>query len=171
MGSDPQAFEIPSTAGKSVWWSSGSIITVKLGEDKTNGTLVLAEQMCPPNYKTPVHIHHEHDEVLLAREGNMDIYYQDEDGGLEVAHTEPGDAVYLEKGAQHGFHNVSDEPTGIYILFESPLEQGFLEAGEPVDVPAGELPEAPQEIRDSQQLGGLADEYATEIIGSLPTDQ
>lgn len=170
MASGAKAFEIPREAGQSVWWSNGSVITVKLGTDTTDGAVTLAEQMCPPGYATPLHIHHEHDEVLLAREGNIDIYYRNGDEDLQVTHTDPGDAVYLEKGAPHGFHNVSDESIGLYILFESPLEMGFLEAGTEVDAPAGQLPEAPQEILESQQLGTMPDEYATEVVSPLPID-
>ena len=171
MTSLPAAFEIRRDEGTSVWWSRGSIITVKLGRDDAGGAVTLAEQMCPPGYATPLHIHHEHDEVLLAREGHFDIYYGREADDLEVCRTEPGDAVFLEKGAPHGFHNTSDEPRGLYILFESPLEMGFLEAGHPVDVPAGTLPEAPPEIRESEQLGTLDDAYATEVLGPVPAEE
>lgn len=171
MASGPRAFEIPSEAGRSVWWSNGSVITVKLGGDQTEGALTLAEQMCPPGYATPLHIHHEHDEMLLAREGNIDIYYREDDEELQVCNTDPGDAVYLEKGSPHGFHNTADEPTGLYILFESPLELGFLEAGTEVDAPAGTLPEAPREILESQQLGTMPEEYATEVVRPLPVDE
>lgn len=171
MASRAKAVEIPNEAGQSVWWSNGSVITIKLGTDTSNGTMTLSEQMCPPGYATPLHTHHEHDEMLLAREGNIDIYYQDDNNNLEVVHTTPGDAVFLEKGKPHGFHNTADEPTGLYILFESPLEMGFLEAGTEVDTPAGILPEAPQEILESQQLSTMSEEYATEIVKPLPIDE
>jgi hypothetical protein len=133
--------------------------------------VALAEQICPPGYATPLHVHHEHDEVLLAREGDIDIYYGTEPDDLTLANTAPGDAVFLPKRAPHGFHNTAAEPRSLYILFESPLEQGFLEAGVPVETPAEGLPDAPPEILDSERVRTMEEAYATDALGPLPVEE
>lgn len=156
---------VSADEGRSVWWSRGSIITVKVGGDDGADT-ALAEQMCPPGYATPLHVHHEHDEIIRAREGGVDIYHGDRDDPTRTR-AGPGDAVYFGAGTPHGFHNRMDRVVGIDIVFEPPLEQGFLDAGIPADVPAGTLPEAPRRVRESDQLGTVPAEYATEVLEPL----
>lgn len=170
MVSEPTAFEKRHDEGSSVWWSRGSIITVKVSHDETGGPIGLAEQLCPPGYATPLHVHHEHDEVLLAREADFDVYYGSDPTDLTVTRAAPGDAVYLQKGAPHGFRNTADEPRALYILFESPLEMGFLEAGIPVETPTGELPSPPKDVLESERVGTIDEKYATEALGPLPIE-
>lgn len=150
-------------AAAAVWWSRGSVIYVKLGGPNADAPFALAVQRCPPGYETPEHIHHSHDEVLLAREGDVELHA---DG--DVLDAAIGDAVYLPKGTPHGFRVGSDAPGALYILFESPLEMGFLESGIPVESPADALPSPPREVRESEVLGDLPDEYDTEVVGPLP---
>jgi len=171
VSSESEPFEIRRQDGSSVWWSRGSIITVKLRSEETGWPIALAEQICPPGYATPLHVHYEHDEVLLAREGDIDIYYGTDPAELTRTSATSGDAVFLPKGAPHGFHNTSEEPRALYILFESPLEQGFLEAGVPVETPAGGLPSAPKEILDSERVGTIDEKYATDALRPLPIDE
>ena len=153
-----------------MWWSRGSVITVKLDPEETGWPIALAEQICPPGYATPLHVHREHDEVLLAGEGDIDIYYGTDPTELTRASAASGDAVFLPKGAPHGFHNTADEPRALYILFESPLERGFLEAGVPVETPEEGLPDAPEEILESERVASLDEKYATDALGPLPIE-
>lgn len=170
MESGLEPFEIRRQGGTSVWWSRGSVITVKSRSEETGWPIALAEQICPPGYATPLHVHHEHDEVLLARDGDIDIYYGSDRSDLALARAAPGDAVFLPKGAPHGFRNTADEPRALYILFESPLEKGFLEAGIPVETPTDGLPDAPKEVLDSERVGTIDEKYATDALGPLPID-
>lgn len=170
MDPEPEPFEIRRREGTSVWWSRGSVITVRLRSEETGWPITLAEQLCPPGYSTPLHVHHEHDEALLARDGDIDVYYGTDEADLTLARTAPGDAVFLPKGAPHGFHNTASEPRALYILFESPLEKGFLEAGIPVETPVDELPDAPKEVLDSERVGTIDEKYATDALGPLPID-
>ena len=170
MGSRPEPFEVRHGDRSSVWWSRGSVITVKLPSEKTGWPVALAEQICPPGYATPLHVHYEHDEVLLAEDGDIDIYYGSDRADLTLARTAPGDAVFLPKGAPHGFRNTAAEPRALYILFESPLEEGFLEAGIPVETPTDGLPDAPKEVLDSERVGTIDEKYATDALGPLPID-
>lgn len=162
VSSNPTPRVITGDCGESVWWSGGSLITVKVGADDSAGALSLAHQLCPPGYETPEHVHRSHDELLVAERGTVSIHYGD-----EVLHADLGDAVYLPKGAPHGFR-VGEDGGGLYILFEPGLEKGFLEAGVPADVPADELPEPPAEVIESERLGSFPDEYDTDVLGPLP---
>lgn len=150
-------------AAAAVWWSRGSVIYVKLGAVNADLPVALAVQRCPPGYETPAHVHHSHDEVLMAREGDVQLHV-----GGEVHDADHGDAVYLPKGTPHGFRIGPDEPGALSILFESPLEMGFLESGIPVEARADELPEAPPAVRESEVLGDLPEAYDTEVVGPLP---
>lgn len=170
MEPEPRPFEVRRHEGSSVWWSRGSVITVKLRSEGTGWPIALAEQMCPPGYATPLHVHHEHDEALLAGGGDIDIWYGSDPADLTLTRAAPGDAVYLPKGAPHGFRNTADEPRALHILFESPLEMGFLEAGIPVETPVDGLPSAPKEVLESERVGTIDEKYATDALGPLPVD-
>lgn len=149
--------------GTSVWWSRGSIVTVRLSADETDGSMALAEQFCPPGYETPLHVHNEHDEALLAADGDFDMYYEDE--SIRIA---PGETGYFPKGMPHGFRNTEDRMARLYIMFEPGLERGFLEAGIPAETPTDGLPDPPPEIKDAEKLIDVDEIYDTQIVDSLP---
>lgn len=167
----PTTVEIRRGHGASVWWSKGSVITVNVGHEATGGPFAVAEQLCPPGYATPLHVHRNHDEALIAMEDSIEMYYGSEPDDLTVTQPAIGDGVYLESGAPHGFHNTATAPRRISILFESPLEMGFLEAGIPVDPPVDGLPTPPAEVLESERVGALGEEYATDALGSLPVGE
>ena len=162
MSDQPQPRVIPRTAGQSVWWSRESVMTVKLDAETSGGSLAFGEQFCPPGYETPLHVHADHDEVLIHREGAIDVHY---DG--EVYASDPGDAVYLPSGVPHGFRAGTEGPAAVYVLYEPGLERGFLDCGIPADVDAGELPTPPAGLDVSEKLTGM-DVFDTEIVGTLP---
>lgn len=146
-----------------MWWSRGSIVTVKVSAKDTGDSLSLAEQTCPPRYQTPIHVHNKHDELLLAVDGRFDVYYENEHETID-----PGEFVYLPKTVPHGFRNAENRVSRLHILFEPGLEKGFLEAGVPTETPVDELPEAPPEIADAEKLIDVDEVYDTEIVGELP---
>lgn len=149
--------------GESVWWSRGSIVTVKVGAEETGGSLSLAEQICPPRYEAPLHVHNDHDELLLPVDGQFDIYF-----GENHRLVNPGEPAYFPKGVVHGFRNTEDRVSKLHIVFEPGLERGFLEAGVPVETPADGLPDPPSEIAEAEKLIDVDRVYDTEIIDPLP---
>ena len=108
--------------------------------------------------------------MLLTKGDDIDIYYGADQTDLTLARTAPDDAVFLPKGVPHGFHNTATEPRALYILFESPLEKGFLEAGIPVETPVDGLPETPKEVLNSERVGTIDEKYATKSLGPLPIE-
>ncbi len=149
-----------------MWWSRGSIVTVKTSAEETDGSLSLAEQTCPPGYEAPLHVHNDHDELLMPIDGEFDVYYAD-----EHALVGPGEPVYLPKGVVHGFRNAEDRVSRLHILFEPGLERGFLEAGVPVETPAEGLPEPPAAVREAEKLVDVDEVYDTEIVEQLPAPE
>lgn len=164
----PMEFDIDSLVrkradGQSVWWSRGSVVTVRLTAGETDGAFAFAEQFCPPGYETPLHVHNDHDEVLFAADGAFDVYYENERARIEA-----GELGYFPKGLAHGFRNTEDRTARLYVLFEPGLERGFLEAGVPVETPTDGLPDPPAEIADAEKLIDVDEVYDTEIVDPLP---
>ena len=158
------AFVRTTEGGSAVWWSRGSIVVVRADSAETGGSMAFAEQFCPRDYETPIHVHNQHDEILLSHEGEFAVYYDD-----QFVRLTPGDFVYVPKGAPHGFRNESESTARLYALFEPGLERGFLRAGVPTEVPTGELPSPPPAVAEAEKILDIEAVYDTEIVGPLPS--
>src|SRR5919112_4362925 len=83
--------------GEGIWFLN-TLFTVKAGAEQAEGAFTFMEQLCPPGFAPPRHVHYAETEAFYMLEGTMTVScgdVQDEVG--------PGDFMLLPRGIPHGF--------------------------------------------------------------------
>lgn len=83
--------------GEGIWFLN-TLFTVKAGADQTEGRFTFMEQLCPPGFSPPRHVHYAETEAFYMLDGTMTVFCADIE--REVG---PGDFALLPQGIPHGF--------------------------------------------------------------------
>jgi mannose-6-phosphate isomerase-like protein (cupin superfamily) len=159
-----RAYLLGPGEGRHVWFL-GSLMTVKADAAGTGGAISLIEQVAPPGFASPLHLHHGEDEPMYILEGRFTFWIGD-----EVVPAAPGTLVYLPRGVAHCFRYEGREPGRLLQLtLPAGLEQGFVEMGS--RAPGAQLPPPPDGAPGPEQFARMAQisaRYSVEILGPPP---
>ncbi len=112
--------------GEGIWFLN-TLFTVKAGADDTEGHFTFMEQLCPPGFAPPRHVHHDEVEAFYMLEGTMSVSVAD----IE-RHVQPGDFVLLPRGVPHGFQVPESGPARfIHLTSPGQFDHFAREIGEP----------------------------------------
>jgi quercetin dioxygenase-like cupin family protein len=129
--------------------SLGTLVSIKATSEQTAGILNLFEVFCPPDYKTPLHIHYIEDVAVYVLEGTLTFFW-----GNEKRVAVAGAFFYQPRGTPHGFCVEGPAPARIlYMTIPAGFDRFVLEREL-----AGPKTENEQE----------AARYKVEILGPLP---
>jgi quercetin dioxygenase-like cupin family protein len=156
-------FTYADRQGQSFYFS-GTLMTLKAGSAETNGQFSLIEQVAPPGFATPLHMHHGEDETMYILEGSFTFFVGD-----QVIKVAPGAVVYLPKDVPHAFR-VEGATAARLLQLTTPagIEQGFIEMGEP----ARSLILPPPHIPTPEEIGrmmAISAKYNVEQLGPPPS--
>lgn len=141
-------------------WAMGFLARLKATGEQTGGAFSLVDELCPPGYATPFHIHHAEDETFYILEGEVTIFCGD-----QKIKAGPGTYVYGPREIPHGFRIEGTQPGRLLILATpAGFDQFIAEAGEP----AQELILPPAGPLDMEKLNAAAAKYQIELLGPLP---
>ena len=134
----------------------GCPTTLRASAATTNGGFGLIENVMPPGFEAPYHVHKNEDEAFYVLEGEMAFVC---DGKWMTAG--PGTYVFGPRGIPHGFKVTGAAPARM-LLLASPggFEQFVLELSEPLNA----APSAP----DMAKLAATAARFGVEVLGPLP---
>jgi quercetin dioxygenase-like cupin family protein len=76
----------------------GASVSIKATSEQTGEAFNLLEFHCPPDYKTPLHIHYIEDVAIYVLEGQLTFYW-----GSEKKEAFPGSFFYQPRGTPYGF--------------------------------------------------------------------
>lgn len=160
MTSDQAGYVLSAGAGQAIWFL-GTLMTVKAGGDQTRGAFTLIEQLAPPGFAPPLHIHHSDEEAFYVLEGELTITCGD-----RTWTAAPGAFVLLPRGISHTFA-VSDAGPAKLLQITAPaqFERFAAELGEPALQPTLP-PETPQNV---SRLLEIMAKYGYELAGPPPT--
>src|SRR5690349_20702551 len=88
------------------FWMLGTLMTLKASAATTNGAFSLIEQVAPPGFATPLHVHHAEDLAFYVLEGEVTFF-----GGGETIHAPVGTYVYLPRDLPWSFRVAGSLPT------------------------------------------------------------
>jgi quercetin dioxygenase-like cupin family protein len=147
---------IPSGKGRSLWWGD-ILVTFKVLGGDTDGAFAVMEDVVPPHYSTPLHIHSREDERVYVVSGEFTFQVGD-----EVFQVKAGDYINMPRERIHNFKNHGDTQ-GVLLVTFSPegIEEMFYEMGHPVEDPA--LPPPRQAPEDLKRIVAIAQRYGVEI--------
>jgi quercetin dioxygenase-like cupin family protein len=88
----------------------------------TGGRYTVLEQVTPPGWGPPRHIHSREDEIFYILEGSYELHV-----GRERRIVSAGASAVLPRGIPHGFRNVASTPSRLLcVITPGGLEEYFL---------------------------------------------
>ncbi len=88
----------------------------------TGGRYAVLEQVTPPGWGPPRHIHTHEDEIFYILEGSYELHVGDERRIVS-----PGSSAVLPRGIPHGFRNVASTPSRLLcVITPGGFEEYFL---------------------------------------------
>lgn len=156
-GSPAAAQVVRAGQGEGIWFLN-TLLTVKAGAGAAQGAFTWLEQLCPPGFAPPPHVHEAETEAFYLLDGRMTVTC----AGV-TAELVPGDFVLLPRGVPHGFAVDRAGPARfIHLTAPGQFDHFAREVGEP----AGglRLPE-PREP-DLAELREVAARYRLGILAA-----
>lgn len=155
-------YVIDQGTGEGIWFLN-TLFTVKAGADQTQGRFTFMEQLCPPGFSPPRHVHHAETEAFFMLDGTMTVFCADVE--REVS---PGDFALLPQGIPHGFQVPTTGPARfIHLTAPGQFDRFAREVGEPAS--ALVLPE-PSEL-DVQKFLATLPRYDLDIFTENPNTE
>lgn len=156
MSSRNEPYIRTSGEGQAVWFL-GTLMQFKATGEDNGETFSLIEQVLPPGFAPPLHVHHAEDEAFYILDGEIAVVC-----GEHRWHAGAGTFVYLPKEIPHGFLVEGSQPARL-LQFTAPagLEHFHAEMGEP----AQSLTIPPPTPPDLAKMQALAAKYHFEIVG------
>ncbi|WP_187254514.1 quercetin 2,3-dioxygenase [Alkalicoccus halolimnae] len=150
------AFALASGEGKKYWFL-GSLMEVKVTGEETGGAFSLLEEIDPPDFVTPLHIHRNEDEYFYVLEGEATFTI-----GEKTILGKPGTFVSAPRDIAHMYKIEKSGPAKIItMLVPAGLEQLFIDCS----VPASDYKLPSEDVEtDLEKLFGLALEYGIEVL-------
>lgn len=129
---------------------------IKADRDSTNGHFSLIEQVIPPGFESPWHVHRSEDESFYVLEGEMVVILEEGPCRLQA-----GDFAFGPRGIPHGFRIEGDKPARILLMTTGSDFADFIAE---TSVPS----EAPPAAPDMALLMAAAERRNIAILGPLP---
>jgi len=127
----------------------GTMISMKATSEQTAGVFNLFEVSCPPDYKTPLHIHYIEEVAVYVLDGALTFFW-----GKEKKDAVAGTFIYLPRCTPHGFRvERGTQARILYMTIPAGFDRFVLE--NELSIPESE----PEED---------AARYKIEILGPLP---
>ncbi len=118
----PRAFVVPPDGGTTLRSPVGGVTLLKAATESTGGSFTLLENHVPPLAGPPRHVHAREDEMWFVLEGDL-RFRADE----EILHAAQGSFVFVPRGTEHCFQNVSDVVARVLVMFTPSGMERFFE--------------------------------------------
>lgn len=156
MTSSNEPYILTREQGQAIWFL-GTLMQFKATGEDNGQTFSLIEQVLPPGFAPPLHVHHAEDEAFYVLEGTLTFVC-----GEQRWHADTGAFIFLPKNIAHGFLVEGKEPARLLqFTFPAGLEQFHVEMGEPAE----SLTIPPMTPPDMAKMQILAAKYHFEIVG------
>lgn len=131
---------------------------IKAGRAETGGALSLVEQLIPPGFESPWHIHQDEDESFYVIEGTAEVVIEDRAVTLGR-----GDYAFGPRGIAHGFRVVGPETVRLLLMTTGGAFADFIR--EASDLADEAQPAAGPDI---PRLIAAAERHGLAILGPMP---
>ncbi len=154
--STPQPFVIGPEEGEA-YWMLGTLTIIKASGEETDGSFSMSEQLAPPGFSPPKHVHPEDDELFYVLSGRVTFEIDDE----RITAT-PGSTVYAPHGIPHSYL-IEEETRVLIMVFKPGFEQFFAEVGRPAE--SWTIPTEEPTEEEVAKVSDIAEQYGFEIVG------
>ena len=126
---------------------------------QTDGTLSLIEQIIPPGFASPWHVHHDEDESFFVIDGTVTVRVADRSVTLNA-----GDYGFGPRGVPHGFRIEGATAARVLLMTNGGEFANFVhETSLPDD---GATPAQPSQA-DLMHLAATAERHGLSILGPM----
>lgn len=133
---------------------------IRAGRQNTAGALSLVEQVIPPGFESPWHIHHDEDESFYVIEGSVDVVVEERTVTLAA-----GGYAFGPRGIAHGFRVTGSGPARLLLMTNSSGLADFIhEASDPAGSDGASASGQP----DLGRLLAAAERHGLAILGPMP---
>jgi mannose-6-phosphate isomerase-like protein (cupin superfamily) len=147
-------------ADGAAYWFLGTLVIIKATGQDTGGAFTLLEQLAPPGFGPPLHVHHREDESFLVLEGRVRFRCGDREFLMEG-----GGYVFLPKGIAHAFTVEGSAPARLIQMTFPPGFESFVQEIS-VPAPARTLPPPGAITPDLiDRLVALGPKYHFSVVG------
>ncbi|MBZ9939383.1 cupin domain-containing protein [Mesorhizobium sp. BR1-1-16] len=129
---------------------------IKADRAKTGGSLSLVEQIIPPGFESPWHVHHSEDESFYVIDGTVTVIVGD-----TITTLQAGDFGFGPRGTPHGFRVEGSGPLRLLFLTTGGDFADFIAE---TSVPKDATPVPP----DMAGFVAAAERHSISILGPLP---
>jgi quercetin dioxygenase-like cupin family protein len=140
-------------AGAVVKMAPGRSSTLKLKNGETDESVMMFEEVAPGGTVTPMHLHHDSDEIAYVLSGEITFKI-----GEEVTVGGPGTCAFMPRDVPHAWKSTGAE-TGRVLFLYTPGG-----AGKFFEELAGRPPVDPM----SAEFGAIAERHGWEMVGPPP---
>ena len=127
---------------------------------ETSDTFSLIEQLIPPGFASPWHVHHNEDESFYVVDGTVTVVVADRSVTLNT-----GDYGFGPRGIPHGFRVEGTKPARVLLMTNGGTFAEFVR--ETSQIGDGANPSEPSEA-DLQELVAAAQRHGLSILGPMP---
>lgn len=149
-----QPYVLADGEGTATWFVGALMVA------KAEGAFDLLDQLVPPNYAPPRHVHHREDEAWYVLKGAATFWC-----GAETLTASEGAFVFLPRGIEHTFKVGPEGARLLTMLVPGGFGKFVTEAGEP----AMRLTVPDSGPVDPKRLAELASRHGIVITGPPPT--
>lgn len=133
---------------------------IHAGRSETGGSLSLVEQVIPPGFASPWHVHLDEDESFFVITGEVTVYVA---GRAQVVGA--GQYAFAPRAIPHGFRVTGNEPTRLLLVTTGSGFADFVrDVSEPVADAAAIKPREP----DIARVIAMAERHGLAILGAIP---
>ncbi len=150
----------PESLDMRALWFLDTLTFIKASASDTRGAFAVCEQVLPPRYETPYHLHREEDEAFYILEGELTLILNGQRRSLR-----PGDFLFAPRNVAHGLRVAGPDRVRILIVVTPPGFENFVAE---MSEPAKSMTFPPPQPPDMEKLVHLAAKYGIEILGPLP---
>ena len=125
----------------------------------TGGTFGLIEQLIPPGFASPWHLHHDEDESFYVIDGKGTVVVANRSVTLSA-----GDFAFGPRGIPHGFRIEGSKPARVLLMQSGGT---FAEFVREMSQPAEGATESEPSEADLQKLVAAAQSYGMAILGPM----
>ena len=86
----PDGFFVSDREKGSMVWFLGTLMDIRANKEQTKGSFGLIEQVLPPGFSPPLHVHHAEDEAFYLLEGQASFTC-----GKQTVKAQPGTFVFF----------------------------------------------------------------------------
>jgi len=131
----------------------GRATTLKLQNGETQESVMMFEEVAPVGTVTPLHLHHDSDEVAYVLSGEVTFKIGD-----EITVGGPGTCAFMPRDVPHAWKSTGAEPGKVLFLYTPGRAGKFFE----------ELLHRPLGWLSDQELAEVGDRHGWEIVGPPP---